>query len=59
VGSGTNLYARLSDYFQPWYSTYRKNLPIVRAIKKYGLDNFHLIILDFVEVKDILEFEQY
>lgn len=59
MGSGTNLHARVSDYFQPWYYTYRNNLPIVRAIKKYGLDKFHLIILDFVEDKDILESEQF
>ena len=57
--SGTNLHARVSDYFQPWYYTYRNNLPIVRAIKKYGLDKFHLFILDFVEDKDILESEQF
>jgi group I intron endonuclease len=52
-------YLSLSVYFQPWYSSYKNKLPIVRAIKKKGLDKFHLIIIDFVEEKDILESEQF
>jgi len=59
IGSGVNLYTRLSDYFQDWYYLDRGNLPIVRAILKYGMGNFALLILDFTEKEDTLTREQY
>ena len=45
IGSGDPLYLRISDYYQKWYLQSRTNLYIVRALNKYGMDNFTLIIL--------------
>ena len=46
IGSGINLNIRLSDYFQNWYYRDRNNLTIVKAINKYKMDNFALLILE-------------
>lgn len=59
IGSGVELNNRLNDYFQDWYYKDRANLVIVRAILKYGLGNFALVILDFTENEDTLSREQY
>lgn len=61
VGSSINLYKRLSRYYQPAYLAYSNHadLPIVRAITKYGLDNFILIILDYTDKSNIHISEQY
>jgi group I intron endonuclease len=47
IGSGVDLYSRLRDYHQPWYLASRTNLVIVRAINKYGMENFTLVVLEF------------
>ena len=47
IGSGDPLYLRISDYFQDWYLIHRTNLYIVRALSKYGMINFSLIILEY------------
>jgi hypothetical protein len=61
VGSGISLYKRLSKYYQESYLNYPNHydLPIVRAITKYGLNNFILIILDYPIQSRIHESEQY
>jgi GIY-YIG catalytic domain len=61
VGSGISLYKRLSKYYQESYLNYPSHydLPIVRAIAKYGLDNFILVILDYPIKSRIHESEQY
>ena len=59
IGSGVNLNIRLSDYFQDWYKLFKGNYPIVRAIEKYGMGNFALLILDFTENENTLTREQY
>lgn len=61
VGSGINLYKRLSKYYQKNYLEYSSHydLPIVRAITKYGLDNFILVILDYPDKSNIHTSEQY
>lgn len=59
IGSSINLNNRLNDYFQPWYYKDRLNLVIVRAIKKYGLGNFALVILEVTKPEDTLPREQY
>jgi excinuclease UvrABC nuclease subunit len=43
VGSSINLRKRVADYFKPSLATY-DTLVIVRAILKYGLINFQLVI---------------
>lgn len=47
VGSGDQLYTRISDYYQNWYMESRSNLYIVRALNKYGMNNFTLFILEY------------
>lgn len=61
VGSSINLYKRLSRYYQKGYLEYSTHydLPIVRAITKYGLDNFILVILDYTDESNIHTSEQY
>ena len=45
IGSSVNLYLRLRDYFSPWYATTFPNLLISKAVVKYGLVNFAVLIL--------------
>ena len=59
IGSSLKLNNRLSDYFQDWYYKDRTNLSIVRAILKYGMGNFALIILEFTEEENTLIKEQF
>lgn len=61
VGSSVDLYKRLSRYYQPGYLAYptHVDLPIVRAITKYGLENFILVILDYTKKSNIHISEQY
>jgi group I intron endonuclease len=60
VGSSINLYKRVSRYFQLGYLNYvtHKNLPIVRAICKYKMENFTLVILDYTST-NLNKSEQY
>lgn len=58
VGSGTLLYKRLANYYQPWSFKQRPNMLILRALLKYGMVNFTLVILEFSDVKGLLECEQ-
>lgn len=59
IGSAINLNNRINDYYQNSYYRDKKNMLIVRAILKYGLDNFALIILDIVKKNEVLIQEQY
>lgn len=61
VGSSENLYLRLRRYYQPSYLFYKNNtdLPICRAIKKYLINNFYLVILEFTTKENIHIREQY
>lgn len=45
IGSGDQLYVRLSDYYNNWYLNSRSGLYIVRARSKYGMSNLTLAIL--------------
>lgn len=58
IGSGDPLYLRLSDYYQPWYLLARLNLYIVRALSKYGMINFSLIILEYTSSSNLISSEQ-
>lgn len=59
IGSATDLRNRINDYFQPSYYKDKKNLIIIRAILKYGIGNFSLIILEYTTVENLLEREQH
>lgn len=58
VGSGDTLYSRISYYYQNWYLLKRSNLYIVRAISKYGLENFSLYILEYTDSENLISCEQ-
>nr|WDZ67647.1 homing endonuclease [Leptographium wingfieldii] len=58
IGSGDPLYLRVSDYYQNWYITSRTNLSIVRALSKYGMVNFSLVILEYSNSEDLIKCEQ-
>lgn len=58
IGSGDPLYLRISDYFQGWYLSSRTRLYIVRALSKYGMANFSLIILEYSDSPDLIKCEQ-
>ncbi len=58
IGSGDPLYLRISDYFQNWYFLYHPNLYIVRALSKYGMKNFSLVILEYSDSENLILCEQ-
>lgn len=58
IGSGVYLWFRLLDYQQPWYLKMKMHLPIIRAISKYGLDNFIIVILEFTTREEAVSAEQ-
>lgn len=49
IGSSTNLTRRMSAYFYYTSSDKNSKLPIIRAMKKYGLENFSLGIKEFCD----------
>jgi group I intron endonuclease len=58
IGSGDPLYLRISDYYQSWYYLSHSNLYIVRALFKYGMSNFSLVILEYCKSDDLIKCEQ-
>ncbi|KAG0632717.1 hypothetical protein HOY80DRAFT_897633, partial [Tuber brumale] len=60
VGSSNKLCNRLMDYFNPNYNPKGKS-KIFRAIKKYGLVNFHLTIIVIYNTPSnaVITLEQY
>jgi group I intron endonuclease len=58
IGSGDPLYVRLCDYYQVWYYLSRPSLYILRALKKYGMENFSLAILEYTDSKTLISCEQ-
>lgn len=50
VGQSVNLLNRINDYSQPAYFKTKGHLPILRALKKYTMKNFCIIILEYVEI---------
>lgn len=46
IGSSLNLYLRLRDYSSPRYATTFPSLLINKAVVKYGLVNFAVLILE-------------
>lgn len=60
IGSSINLYQRISRYFQPGYLNYvnHKNLPIIRALQKYKMKSFILVILEYTPI-NLHKSEQY
>nr|UVN15649.2 GIY-YIG endonuclease [Gongronella sp. w5] len=59
VGSAVNLRTRTNDYYQESYIKDREHLPIIRAMEKYGRNNFSLIILEYTNKINLIRSEQY
>ena len=58
IGSGCLLYARISNYYQQSYYKARPSLYILRALIKYGMVNFSLVILAYTDTDSLLSCEQ-
>ena len=58
IGSSVSLYDRLLDYFQPAYIANQPNRHINRAIVKYGIESFLVVIIEFTNHEDLHKSEQ-
>lgn len=58
IGSSTNLTSRMVSYYYYTNNQNPSKLVIIRAMKKYGLENFSLAILEFCEKDACLTLEQ-
>lgn len=58
IGSAVDLYDRMRDYHQARYLANRTSLVVVRAINKYGMENFTLVVLQFTTAEDAVASEQ-
>jgi hypothetical protein len=59
VGSSVNIRRRMLEYFNINYLERNKNMPICRALLKYGYSNFSLEILEYCLPSDVISREQY
>jgi group I intron endonuclease len=61
VGSSINLASRMKNYLNNTFLKSRQNanMPIVKALLKYGQSNFTLLILEHVELKFLIDRETY
>ena len=59
IGSGVLLYKRLRSYFSNAYLQKTENMLISKALKKYGMVNFKLFILEHTNTDNVIEREQY
>lgn len=63
IGSAIDLHKRISRYFQNSYlnNSKHQNRLIIKAIKKYGIENFFISIIEYVTINenDLIEREQY
>jgi len=55
VGSSVNLAVRMRNYLNTSFLKNKKNInmPIVKALLKYGQDNFAVLIVEYVDVKNL------
>ena len=59
IGQSIDLAKRFIRYFNLSYLKNRESLVISRALIKYGYSNFSLDILEYCDIKDLTEREQY
>jgi group I intron endonuclease len=61
VGSSVNLIIRMMNYLNTTFLKNRKNsnMPIIQALLKYGQENFAVLIIEFVDIKDLSVKETY
>ena len=55
VGSSTNLSVRMRNYLNTTFlkNKRNKNMPIIQALLKYGQDNFAVLIVEYVDLKNL------
>lgn len=58
IGSSVNLSVRMYTYYS-LRSLAKSNRPIDRALLKYGFSNFTLDILEYTDINNVLDKEQY
>ena len=58
IGSSNHLHLRLRRYYKNWYYSSRPNTLIVRALSRYGMENFSLIILEYTTYDNVINCEQ-
>lgn len=59
IGRGVNLKSRINNYFQPSYFRAKPNLKIVKAILKYDINNFAIVILEFTNKENLSSRENH
>ena|ERR1700719_4101819 len=61
IGSSINIRGRMKNYWNKsnLKSKKNKNMAISRALLKYGHNNFALIIIEYLELKDLILRETY
>lgn len=61
IGSSINLAGRMRNYLNNTFLKNKKhsNMPIVKALLKYGQDNFAVLIVEYVDVKKLTIRETY
>lgn len=59
IGSSLNLLNRINRYYQNHYLTTNFALTIIKALLKYGMKNFSLIILEITDKENVLIREQF
>lgn len=52
------MYRRLSNYYQPSSFSARPEVYILRALSKYGITNFSLLILEYTDSDNLVYCEQ-
>jgi len=58
IGSAHDINKRLRKYFQISYLTKHTSMNIVRAINKYGIDSFTILIVEFTDADNLISLEQ-
>jgi group I intron endonuclease len=59
IGSGVDMSRRENYYFQNCYFKHNPNSIIGKAILKYGMENFCLVILEFCDKQNLLSRETH
>jgi group I intron endonuclease len=59
VGGSVDLAHRLLDYMQPAYLAKQANKPILKTLRKYGVNSWIFIVLETCQPSVVIEREQY
>jgi group I intron endonuclease len=61
IGSSINIAVRIRNYLNTTFLKNRKNsnMPIIKSLLKYGHDNFAVLIVEYVDIKNLTLRETY